>query len=203
MKKILLMLILPFLLISCTSNSPDNYFTISDDLVDGYYIYQNKHNEFFCRTLYEDVYYSDETYNYGFTFYGCSPDASFFIIHNGEYVYLEAALAEGLISMESLLPLLEQLERESEDLDTEEADYHWLGFFIYGHVVYAYAGGECDQSGTETFIINGTTYTYTANGCLKEHILYMEKYGEYTSCAELIAEGEIDPIYLIPLLTEQ
>ena len=38
MKKILLILILPLLLISCSSNSADDYQIVSSQKVDGYYI---------------------------------------------------------------------------------------------------------------------------------------------------------------------
>ena len=202
MKKILLVLLLLLLLTSCTSMSPEDYHIISKNPVDGYDIYEYDHDSIFCNTYYEDVYYSDETYNNGFTIKGCSQDMTFFIKQNDTFIYIEEALNLGIITIESLLPELTQLERESEEFSNEEADYLWLGFFILGKVVYAYGGGECDQYGTEIFYINGKEYFYSATGCLKEHILYMQVDREYVPIATLIAGKEIDGLYLIPLLTE-
>ena len=199
MKKLILILILPFFLLSCTSNS---YITLSNRAVDGYQIYEQTHSSFFCKTYYEDVYYSGETYNYGYAFNGCSAEMSFYIIYGGEYVYLRDALDQGIITLDSLIPVLERLDRHPEEISSEEADYYWLDFHIGRHVVYAYAGGECDQAGTETFVIDGETYTYSASGCLKDHILYMQIDGEYQDIASLIIDGTIDGTYLIPLLTK-
>ncbi len=200
MKKIILVLILPFLLLSC-ANSPEDYQIFSETQVDGYYIYELEHKGLFCNTYYEDVYYSGETFNYGFVFEGCSPAMTFFIIHDGDYVYLLDALNEGFITIESLMPLMVQLERHPEEISSDETDYYWLDFHIMGRVVYAYAGGECDQMGTETFTIDGEEYEYTANGCLEEHILFMEVDGEFVPVANLLSSGFIDGEYLIPLLT--
>ena len=201
MKKILLILIFIFLLSSCKSNT---YVIISDEPVDGYYIYKKEYNKTFCRTTYEDIYYSGETYNYGYSFKGCSADMTFFILDGvSNYIYLRVALDQGLISIDSLRPELMQLERNPEKIQSDEADYYWLDFHIDGQVVYAYAGGECDQSGTETFIINGITYIYSASGCLKDNILFMRIDGVNTPVATLLNDGVINGEYLIPLLTEQ
>ena len=201
MKKILLILCLSFTLFSC-SKANDKYIRVSDNLVDGYYIYEYDYNDFFCRTEYTDIYYSDETYNYGFSFMGCNPSVTFFILKDGQYVYIEEALDSGYITIESLLPFLEQFEREPEEIESDNADYYWLDFHIGGDVVYAYAGGVCDQAGSESFTINGKNYVYQASGCLKEHILFMEVNHEYVPIAELIENETIDGMYLIPLLTE-
>ena len=202
MKKILLILLLLMLLGSCSSRSDDDsYIIISQNKVDGYDIYEYEHNGLFCNTLYQDVYYSDADYNYGFTFKGCSPGITFFIKYNGQYIYIEEALDQGLITMESLLPELSQLERETEELP-EEADYMWLDFWIMGDVVYAYCGGECDQEGSEQFMINGQLYEYTTSGCLQDYILFMQINREYVPIANLIDRGDIDGEYLIPLLNE-
>jgi uncharacterized protein YxeA len=201
MKKILLILVFVFLLSSCKTNT---YNIVSDEPVDGYYIYQKKYNKTFCRTTYEDIYYSGETYNYGYSFKGCSADMTFFILDGvSNYIYLRVALDQGLISIDSLRPELMQLERNPEKIQSDEADYYWLDFHIDGQVVYAYAGGECDQSGTETFIINGITYIYSASGCLKDNILFMRIDGVNTPVATLLNDGVINGEYLIPLLTEQ
>jgi hypothetical protein len=199
MKKLILILILPFFLLSCTSNT---YITMSNRTVDGYQIYEQTHSSFFCKTYYEDVYYSGETYNYGYAFNGCSAEMSFYIIYGGEYVYLRDALDQGIITLDSLIPVLERLDRHPEEISSEEADYYWLDFHIGRNVVYAYAGGVCDQAGSETFVIDGETYTYSASGCLKDHILYMQIDGEYQDIASLITDGTIDGTYLIPLLTK-
>lgn len=199
MKKLILILLLPFFLLSCTSNT---YITVSNRTVDGYQIYEQPHSSFFCKTYYEDVYYSGETYNYGYAFNGCSSEMSFYIIYGGEYVYLRDALDQKIISLDSLIPELERLDRHPEEISSGEADYYWLDFHIGRHVVYAYAGGECDQAGTETFVIGGQTYTYSASGCLKDHILFMQIDGEYIDVASLITDGTIDGTYLIPLLNK-
>ena len=201
MKKILLSLVLLLLLISCASYSPENYHIISNDKVDGYDIYEYEHKGVFCNTYYEDVYYSGKTYNYGFSFYGCSADMTFFIKKDDEYIYLQNALGQGLISLESLIPELEQLQRYPEEISSEEADYYWLDFHINNKVIYVYAGGECDQNSSEIFIIDGTEYSYSASGCLQDHILFMRENREYVPVAELLMEGDIDGQYLIPLLT--
>ena len=201
MKKILLILVFVFLLSSCKSST---YFIVSDEPVDGYYIYQKEHSGIFCNTTYEDVYYSGETYNYGYSFKGCSADMTYFIRDGiSNYIYLHEALDQRLISLDSLIPELMQLERNPEEIMSDEADYYWLDFHIEGQVVYAYAGGECDQNGNETFIINGKTYIYNASGCLKDNILFMRIEGVNTPVATLLNDGTINGEYLIPLLTEQ
>ncbi len=201
MKKILLILLLVFLLTSCKSSK---YFVISDETVDGYYIYQKEHNGFFCNTTYEDIYYSGVTYNYGYSFKSCSADMSFFIYDgNSNYIYLRDALEQRLISLNSLRPELMQLQRNPEEIMSDDADYYWLDFHIGRNVVYAYAGGECDQNGNETFIINGKSYVYNANGCLKDNILFMRIDGVNIPVSTLLNDGIIDEDYLIPLLIEQ
>ncbi len=201
MKKILLILVFVFLLTSCKSNT---YIIISDEPVDGYFIYQKEHNGIFCNTYYEDIYYSGETYNYGYSFKGCSADMTFFIRDGiSNYIYLRDALDQKLISLDSLRPELMQLKRNPEEIMSDEADYYWLDFHIEGNVVYAYAGGECDQNKNETFIINGKTYIYNASGCLKDNILFMRIEGINTPVATLLSDGSINGEYLIPLLEEQ
>ena len=201
MKRILIILVLVFLLTSC---KPNTYSIYNEETVDGYIIYQKEANGIFCNTTYEDIYYSGETYNYGFSFQSCSAEMTFFILNsNSDYVYLEDALNQGLITLDSLIPKLTQLERNPEEIMSDEADYYWLDFHIDGKVVYAYAGGVCDQSGSETFIINGINYEYNANGCLKDNILFMRIDGENIPLATLISDGIIDGEYLIPLLNEQ
>ena len=201
MKKIMIVLFLSFILFSC-SNNEKKYKLISEDTVDGYYLYEYDYNDFFCNTYFEDIYYSDDLFNYGFSFEGCNPSVTFFILKDGEFIYIEEALDLGYITIESLLPFLERLERHPEEIESDEADYYWLDFYIKGDVVYAYAGGICDQAGSETFTIDGKDYVYEATGCLKEHILYMEVDHEYVPIADLIADETIDGKYLIPLLTE-
>lgn len=203
MKKILLIFLLLLMSLSCTSKSADNYHIISNHKVDGYDIYEYNHNDFFCKTYYEDIYYSDSLYNYGFSFYGCAADMTFFIKQGNEYIYVQDALEQGFITLESLLPELEKLERHPEEISTEEADYYWLDFYINHKVVYAYAGGECNQTRNETFIIDGIEYYYSARGCLLENILYMRNNNEYVPVSSLLAEGDIDGQYLIPLLKEK
>ena len=201
MKKILLILAFVFLLTSCKSST---YFIVSEEPVDGYYIYQKEHSGLFCNTLYEDIYYSGEIYNYGYSFEGCSADMTFFIKDGvSNYTYLHDALDLRLISLDSLRPELMQLERNPEEIMSDDADYYWLDFHIEGQVVYAYAGGECDQNGNETFIINEKTYYYNASGCLKDNILFMRIEGTNTPIATLLNDGSINGEYLIPLLTEQ
>ena len=197
MYRYLLVLLCVLLLTSC--GEPD-YEIISSDPVDGYHIYLKERTGLFCGTYYEDVYYSGEVYNYGFRFRACDPSMAVFIKSGDSYIYLQTALDQGLITMESLLPELQELIRQPEEIESDEADYYWLDFHIGGHVVYAYAGGECDMATTETFVIDGASYGYSATGCLKEHILYMEIDHEYTPIADLIDNGTIDPTYLIPLL---
>ena len=200
MKKILIIILFVFLLSSCKSNT---YVIVSEEPVDGYLIYQKEHNKMLCRTTYEDIYYSGEIYNYGYSFKGCSADMTFFIKDGVSYIYLRDALDDNLISLDSLIVELMELERNPEDIESDEADYYWLDFHIDGRVVYAYAGGECDQNGSETFIINGETYTYNASGCLKDNILFMRIDGVSTPIATLLHDGVIDGKYLIPLLTKQ
>ncbi|MCK4551941.1 MAG: hypothetical protein KAU02_03415 [Tenericutes bacterium] len=203
MKKILLSLVLLLLLISCGSRSPEDYHIISDSTVDGYYIYEYEHKGIFCNTYYEDIYYSGAVYNYGFSFYSCSADMTFFINKDGEFIYLQVAMEQGLISLESLMPELDELQRHPEEISSDEADYYWLDYHIDHKVVYAYAGGECDLNSSETFIIDGKTYYYNASGCLQDHILFLRVNQEYVTIAKLLMEGEIDGKYIIPLLTEQ
>ena len=201
MKKIMILLIFTLLLSACGAS---NYDIVDEDTVDGYLIYKKEEKGLFCNTYWEDVYYSGETYNYGFSFQACSANMTFFIINdNMEYVYLKDALDQGLITLDSLIPHLSQLKRNPEEILSDEADYYWLDFHIDGHVVYAYAGGVCDQNGSETFVINGTTYTYNANGCLKDNILFMRIDGENIPIITLLSNGTVDGKYLIPLLTEQ
>lgn len=201
MKKILIIILFVFLLSSCKSS---NYIIVSDGPVDGYYIYRKEYNKMLCRTTYEDIYYSGETYNYGYSFKGCSADMTFFIMDgSSNYIYLRDALDLSLISLDSLRPELMELERNPEKIMSDEADYYWLDFHIDGQVVYAYAGGECDQSGNETFIIDEETYIYNANGCLKDNILFMRIDGVNTPVATLLDEGYINGEYLIPLLLKQ
>ena len=187
MKKIILILFLSFLLTSC---KPASYEGISTDLVDGYIIYHKEHNGILCNSMWEDVYYSGETYNFGFRYKACSPEMAYFIKDaEGEYVYLHYAIKEGLITIDSLLPHLEQLERHPETIEEDEADYYWLDFHIGTDVVYAYSGGDCGEVKTETFIIDGATYTYSAAGCMKDHILYMRIDGENIPISSLIQES--------------
>lgn len=200
MKKLLLLIMCLIFLFGCQTHSPDDYQIISDNPVDGYDIYQLVHQGFMCNDEYRDIYYSDASYNYGFSFQGCSPDMTFFVKHEGTYVYLKSALEQGLLSIESLLPELTPYEREPEAIASDETDYYWLDFYIMGQVVYAYAGGPCDQAGTEVFVINGTLYAYEATGCLENNILFMEVDHEYVAVAQLLQEGKIDGVYLIPLL---
>ncbi len=200
MRKILIILIFLLLLSACKESS---YVIVDEETVDGYIIYQKQESGLFCNNYWEDVYYSGEIYNYGFGFYGCSPGMMFFILNDDEeYVYIREALDKGLITLDSLIPKLSQLKRNPEEISSKEADYYWLDFHIGSHVVYAYAGGECDQNGSETFLINGKTYIYEANGCLKDHILFMRIDGENISLSTLLNNGTIDGTYLIPLLTE-
>ncbi len=200
MKKILILLIFTLLLSACGTS---NYIILDEDPVDGYVIYKKDEKGLFCDTYWEDVYYSGETYNYGFGFYGCSANMTFFILNNdGEYVYLREALNQGLITLDSLRPHLSQLDRNPEEVSSDEADYYWMDFHIDGRVVYEYAGGVCDQNGSETFIINGTTYIYNASGCLKDNILFMRIDGDNVPIVTLVNNGTVDGNYLIPLLTE-
>jgi hypothetical protein len=201
MKKILILLIFTLLLSACGTST---YDIVDEDTVDGYLIYKKEEKGLFCNTYWEDVYYSSETYNFGFSFYGCSASMTFFIMNNDmEYVYIRDALDQGLITLDSLIPHLSQLERNPEEISSDEADYYWLDFHIDGRVVYAYAGGVCDQNGSETFVINGTTYIYSANGCLKDNILFMRIDGENIPIITLLNNGTVDGEYLIPLLIEQ
>jgi hypothetical protein len=200
MKQLLLVLLFTFLLSAC--KAPD-YNLKSDTMVDGYYIYEMDQSGPLCNTYYQEVFYSGPIYNYGFRFQGCSPGMTYYIDKAGEYIYLQDAINQGIITIESLLPELEQLERDPEIISSEEADYYWLDFHVNGFVVRAYAGGVCDQSGQETFEIEGTTYYYNASGCLKDHILYIQIDGTYLPVADLIQDGTIDATYLIPLLTEE
>lgn len=196
--KHLLLLLLVVLLASC--GSPD-YEIISENRVDGYYIYEKQHRGLFCNQEFEIVFYSGPEYNYGYRFQGCDPSMTYFILTGDEYLHLQAAINEGIISIESLLPELDELVRQPEPFESDEADYYWLDFHIMGEVVYAYAGGPCDQVGEEFFEIDGTSYVYEASGCLQDHILFIRRDGEDVPVATLLAQGEIDGRYLIPLLT--
>ena len=128
-----------------------------------------------------------------------------FFIKDGisNYTYLRDALEQKLISLDSLIPELMQLERNPEEIMSDEADYYWLDFHIEGQVIYVYAGGECDQNGNETFIINGETYIYNASGCLEDNILFMRIDGINIPVATLLNDGSINGEYLIPLLEEE
>lgn len=201
MKNILLSFLFIFLLTSCTSST---YQVISDEPVDGYYIYHKESKGLFCNTYWEDIFYSGKTYNYGYRHKGCNANMAYFIkISNAEYIYLGYALDENIITLDSLIPELMELDRDPEEIKYDEADYYWLDFHISGNVVYAYAGGECDQNGSETFVIENITYTYSANGCLKENILFMRFDGINIPVATLLSNGTINGEYLIPLLTEK
>jgi hypothetical protein len=201
MKKILLSLVFVFLLSACKSST---YLEVNEETVDGYIIYQKEPSGLFCNSYWEDIYYSGETFNYGYRFKSCSAEMTFFIIDsNGNYVYLREALEKKLITLDSLIPHLMKLERNPEEFLSDEADYYWLDFHINNNVVYAYAGGECDQAGSETFIINDTTYTYSASGCLKDNILFMRVDGVNIPVSTLINNETINGEYLIPLLTKQ
>ncbi|RLA81119.1 MAG: hypothetical protein DRG78_09775 [Epsilonproteobacteria bacterium] len=201
MKKILITLLFIFLLSACKSTT---YIIISDEPVDGYYIYKKQHSGMFCDSYWEDIFYSGENYNYGYSYIGCGADMTYFIMPGpNEYIYLGNAINQGLITLDSLIPELDQLNRNPEEIMSDKADYYWMDFHIGGKVVYVYAGGECDQSGSESFIINGKTYTYTANGCLKDNILFMRIDDVNIPIATLLNNGTIDGKYLIPLLKEQ
>lgn len=198
MKKILLSLVFIFLLSACGSSE---YIIVSDEAVDGYMIYQKEQNGLFCNSYWEDIYYSGEDYNYGYSYKGCGADMSFFIRYGiTDYIYLGDALDQGIITLESLIPQLMELERFPEDFLSDEADYYWLDFHIDKEVVYAYAGGECDLFSSESFVINGKTYTYSASGCLKDNILFMRIEGENIPISTLLNDGTINGEYLIPLL---
>lgn len=126
-----------------------------------------------------------------------------FFIHAGStYIYLQDAIDIGLISVESLISELQQLNRNPEAIISDKADYYWLDYFINGHGVYVYAGGNCDTIEEEIFIIDDKQYSYTASGCLNDNILYMRINREYVSVSELILTGVIEGKYLIPLLKE-
>ncbi|QMS84666.1 hypothetical protein [Candidatus Xianfuyuplasma coldseepsis] len=202
MKKILTSLVVLLLLSACKP-SPEDYLPYKDIEVDGYAIYTLDQGGLFCNSEYADIYYSGPVYNYGFTFTACSHDMNYFIKVNDEFMFLGEAINQDIVSLDSLLPYLEEIPRESEEFESDEADYYWLDFHINHEVVYAYAGGECDQAGSEIFEINGTTYSYHATGCLKDHILYMKDEGMYIPVATLLANGTIDGEYLIPLLDEE
>lgn len=192
-------IILILLLSACKSS---NYVEINQ--VDGYPLYQKEPSGFHCESKWEDIYYSGEVYNYGFRYTSCSADKSFFIIdENGDYIYIRDALSEGIISLESLIPLLTELKRNPEEFSSSKADYYWLDFHIGPNVVYAYAGGPCDEEKTETFIINNATYTYTASGCLKDNILFLRIDGEEQPISTLLKDGTIQGEVLIPLLKKQ
>jgi len=198
MKKIVLLLLFILLLTACGTKK---YVLVSENLVDGYYIYQKEQSGIFCNSYWEDVYYSGETYNYGYRYKGCGADMSYFILDGVRYVYLRDALEGGQITLDSLIPELMELDRNPEEFE-DEADYYWLDYHIDGKVVYAYAGGTCEMFSTERFIIDGTTYTYSAGGCLKDNILFMNINGNYTPIQSLLDDGSIDGELLIPLLTE-
>ena len=197
MKRVLIVFLLMLLLTSCR---PTTYEVASKNEVNGFTIYQKVMTNNTCQAFWTDVFYSGEDYNYGFGFSACSFQKTVFIMYNNEYVYLRDALEQKLITIEALLPELDELERIPEEILSSEADYYWLDFHIDGRVVYAYAGGECDQNGSETFIINDITYSYNADGCLGEHILYMRVDGLNIPIADLISDGTVDANYLIPLL---
>ncbi len=200
MKKILLLLVFTILLTACKSSE---YIIVSNEPVDGYYIYQKEQKGILCNTFYEDVYYSGPIFNYGYSFKSCSADMTYFIMESSSsYLYLGSAIEQGIITIDSLVPHLMQLTRNPEIISSEEADYYWLDFHINGKVVYAYAGGECDQNGNETFVINGATYVYNASGCLIDNILFMRINGINTPIATLLNDGTVNGEYLIPLLTE-
>lgn len=200
MKKLLLLLLL-LLLTACNSTE---YVIVSTGPVDGYYIYEKRKERTACNSVYSDIYYSGDIYNYGYEYVACNWEMHYFILQGEDYVYLQEALEAGTITLDSLRPELHQIEREPEEFeyDVSDADYYWLDFHIDSSVVYAYAGGECDQAGFESFHINGSDYIYEASGCLESHILYMQVDGDYVPIADLITEGTIDGTYLIPLLTE-
>lgn len=202
MKKILLILILLLLLVSCSSRSSNDYVIYSSQTVDGYYVYELEQKGLFCNTYYEDIYYSGKTYNYGFSFHGCNPDMAFFIKRGDDYIYIQTALEQDLITMDSLIPILEQVPRNPETISSSKADYYWLDFYINHKSLYVYAGGECDQANIETFNIDGEEYYYSASGCLKDHILYMQDGMSYVSVSDQLALGNIEGKYLIPLLTK-
>ncbi|AIO19586.1 hypothetical protein KQ51_01712 [Candidatus Izimaplasma bacterium HR1] len=200
MKKILISFLFILLLSSC---QPSSYIIVSVEPVDGYYIYYKEQNGILCNTYWEDIFYSGEIYNYGYSFKGCSANMSYFIkTGDSEYIYLRDALDLEYITLDSLIPELMMLERNPEIIESDEADYYWLDFHIDGKVVYAYAGGECDQNGSETFIIDNTTYTYNASGCLKDNILFMRIDGTDIPVETLLSDGSIDGEYLIPLLVK-
>jgi hypothetical protein len=202
MKKgfVLMLLLMMFFLKACVSYSDRNFIIISEDKVDGYDIYEYQHSILLCKNYYEEVYYSGETYNYGFSFYACSHDLTFFIKKDGEYIDLHDAIDQKIISIESLIPELEKFKREPEIISTKKADYYWLDFHINNRVVYAYAGGACEEHHEEIFLINGESYQYSASGCLKEHILFMKIDESYRPINELLDEGLIEGKYLVPLL---
>jgi hypothetical protein len=202
MKKLLILLSLSVLLVSCKSYSSKSFRLYSETDVDGYFVYEKTHNDFFCKTYYEDIYYSGKDYNYGLSFIGCSPDMTFFILVEDEYVYLHDALDQELISLESLMPLLKMINRDPEIISDDKTDYYWLDFWINDKVVYAHAGGKCGQTRREYFTINNQEYYYEASGCMEDNILYMQIEGEYVSMKQLINEGIIDAEYIIPLLIE-
>lgn len=198
MKHVGLLVAVLMMLSACGSS---DYVIISEEPVDGYYIYQKQYSSLFCRSFYEDIYYSGPVYNYGYRYKACDPQMTIFIRVGGDYLYLGEALDQGLVSLESLIPELDQLERHPEEISSTKAGYVWTDFHISGFVVQIYAGGECDQHMTETFVIDGSTYVFEASGCLREHLLYMEIAGEEIPVAELIADGTIDGTLLIPMLT--
>ncbi len=201
MKKIVLTLLFILLLSACGSS---NYVNVNDEYVDGYIIYHKENTGFMCSTYYDEIYYSGPIYNYGFRYKGCSPGMAYYIRNSdGEYIYLHDALEQDLITLESLMPVLSELERIPEEISSSHADYYWMDFHIGGDVIYVYAGGECDQAGEETFFINGDKYTYSASGCLQEHIIYMNYNNEYTPIIDLIESDTVDPLLLIPFLTKE
>jgi hypothetical protein len=189
------------LILLLTACKPSEYVLVSDTPIDGYFLYLET-KQTTCNQTWTDIYYSGESYNYGFEYKACNWEKRVFILYGGEYEYLRDAVDQGVVTIESLLPYLEQIEREPEEIASDEADYYWMDFHINGDVVYVYAGGECDQAGSEEFLIDGITYEYTASGCLQEHILYMRVDGDEVPIADLILDGTVEPQYLIPMLTE-
>jgi hypothetical protein len=191
-----------FLLTSCSNEQ--KYSIAFDQTVDGYYIYKFKHNNVICRTTYTDIYYSGDTYNYGLSFQSCSHDMTYFIKMNDTYIYLQNAINQGLISIDSLLPNLEKFPRDPEEISTKKTDYYWLDFYINGNVVYAYAGGHCNDELIETFELDNATYYYKTFGCQDNqinHILYVNINRTMIPLSEFIQNQDIDPLLVIPLLT--
>ena len=199
MKKLLL---IPFLLFLLTLSACDGwkYEIISEGTVNGYYIYEKVPTGAIETAYFEDIYLSEEDYNYGFGYSGGERDERFFIRKEGKYIYLRQALEDGLITIDTLLPELNQFERQPGEVSSSSTGYHWLDFYINGQPVYLFAGGECDQAGHEMFTIDGIKYLYHASGCLQDHLLYMNLEGYWVSVSSLIDDDTIDGELLIPIL---